>query len=191
MNGEWITPYIKAKPCRVRKKGLDRAVKDGWELESYLIYHAEDDVMWVAEPGYVWDGSSYPSKYSGILGRILSRLVGDRKKEGLLAASAHHDQMYTDRPMFMYHCKVRDLHSWKWNYAHGTMEEFLKSQPLTEIRLNIRSAAKLYKQMILDWPEEDQTIKHRKALKQYIGLILFQPWYRLIGGSHIEWEKVE
>jgi len=190
--GKWLTPELNAKPCMVRKRnrfGRYSQPKQGWELLDYLIYCDEDNIVWVASPGYVWDGSSYPSDESRF-GRFLGRLVGKRSKEALLAASAHHDQMLIKSPdMFMYKLD-NNLNNWKLAIENNSLSDFLINQPMVHLNISYRRGARLYKHMILDWPDRDESVKFRKALKQYIGLIIFQPWYSLFTGD-IVWEKVE
>lgn len=183
--GKWLTPELRAKSCLVRSRnrfGRYSRPKRGWELLDYLIYMDEDDIVWVAEPGYVWDGSSYPD--------ALNRFVGRREKEGLLAASAQHDQMVINsREMYMY-ALTNNLDEWEEAIADKTISRFIKFQPLRHLRITIPHGARLYKHMTLDWANSDETISRSKAIKQFIGLLIFQPWYSIFGGHSI-WEKYE
>lgn len=189
MKGKWITT-LKIKEVRIRKsRGWYRKIKDGFELQDYLIYW-DGEFMWVAPPGYLWDGSSYPSSKSWI-GRILRKLVGNRKKPGLLAASAQHDQMrIKSKELFMYYCHKEDVQQWQDALTQDNFDEFLKRQPMKNAYLTIRHAAALYCEMIVQWPEIEQTTSWIKAFKQYIGLLIFQPLQRLIIQQNVPWEKV-
>ena len=186
MKGEWITPSFVVEPCRI-KRGWRK--KDGWELKSHLIYHAEDGIMWVADPGYVWDGSSYPSKKS-MLGKLLSSIIGDRQKKGLLAASAHHDQMQTNHDMFMYYCDEENRDEWKSAWTDGDLDKFLPHQKMCKINLNVREAAVLYWYMMMDWPIKDETVTFAMAVRQYLGLLIFQPIFTKLGLIKGTWEKI-
>lgn len=189
---KWLTTELYAEECLVRKKnrfGRYSRPKKGWQLLDYLIYRDENDIMWVAGPGYVWDGSSYPSAKTRF-GRFLNRMVGRRTKEGLLAASAHHDQMLIrSNDMFMYKLD-NNIEEWESAIEDEMLPEFLTYQPMVHLNLSYSQAARIYKRMILDWPDGDETIKFRKALKQYIGLIIFQPFYSFFTGDGV-WERVE
>ena len=183
--GKWLTNELHVKECLVRKRnrfGRYSRPKRGWELLDYLIYKDMNDIVWVAEPGYVWDGSSYPD--------ALNILVGRREKEGLLAASAHHDQMLIrSDEMYMY-ALTNNLDEWEEAIADKTISRFIKFQPLKQLRISIPHGAILYKHMALDWANADETVSTIKAIKQFVGLIIFQPWYSFFTGNTI-WEKVE
>jgi len=85
----WLTKEILFKEVRVWKGRtfLKRpiGVRDGYQLVEPLEYQWKEDETFILQPGYVWDGPSYPG--------FLERIVGRRNKECLLAASAMHDSM--------------------------------------------------------------------------------------------------
>jgi hypothetical protein len=190
---EWLTTYIKYNQCQIRRaKGnrWTRRVKDGFELEDYIVYF-DGKIMWVAPPGYLWDGSSYPSAKTP-LGKMLREMVGNRKKYGLLAASAHHDQMrIKSKELFMYYCDKTEVEEWKQAIADDRFGEFIEDKPMKNVYLTVREAASLYWEMIVRWPNSDETVSFIKAFRQYLGLTAFQPWYRLIVPTNTAWEKVE
>jgi hypothetical protein len=188
MKGEWISLDFDAKPCKI-KRGWRK--KNGWELKSYLVYYDGSKFMWVAPPGYLWDGPSYPSDKSPF-GKILKKLVGDRKSKGLLASSAHHDQMRTNGSMLMYTCEPANVDLWREELKNSNkkIKKFLSNQPIDKVTLNIRKAAILYWCMLVQWPNENESVGFVKAFRQYLGLILFQPLYRLITPTNEPWEKI-
>ena len=196
MNKKWLTPYIKYEPCKIRRVGAKRKwfifsppTKDGFELKDNLAYW-DGDIMWVLHPGYLWDGSSYPSSKT-VLGKLLRQLVGNRMKFGLLASSAQHDQMYIrSRELKMFYCSKEELPEWELAIKESRFEDFIKDKPKKPVYLTIRTAATKYRKMILAWPESNQSIAKRKARRQYVGLLLFQPIYKLINPTNVPWERV-
>jgi hypothetical protein len=189
--GEWITPFIESQECKIRsvKPGFNRT-KQGWELTAPLIYCDNKYRLWVALPGYLWDGPSYPSSKTA-LGKLLTVMVGNRRKKGLLAASAQHDQMA--QLSHIIQTNENKLKTLKKNIENGTLDKYLSKQTYDEIEISIREAAYLYKDMLQQWPIKEETISNWKSFKQFLGLRLFQPWYRLFvtGPEKNDWVKVE
>ena len=189
--GEWITPFIESQECKIRSSNaMFPRTKQGWELTAPLIYCDKKYRLWVALPGYLWDGPSYPSSKT-VIGKFLKVLVGNRRKKGLLASSAHHDQMA--QPSHVIQTNEKKLETLKKNIEKGTMDKYLSRQKYEEIDMSIREAAYLYTDMLTQWPVKEETIGNWKSFKQFIGLRLFQPWYRLFvsGPGKNNWVKVE
>ena len=97
---------------------------------------------------------------------FLEWLVGERSAEALLAASAMHDTM--DRLPVMY-ASMGEIHF---------------------TNFNIKDGAKLYKEMITQWPENKDKPSNDQTKLQYIGLIIFQGIYALTT-SCSNWKKLE
>jgi hypothetical protein len=189
--GEWLTDNCVATEVKIRRTtGRFRPVKNGWELVNHLVYCDPNYNVWVCSPGYLWDGPSYPSNRT-LVGKALKGLIGYRKKKGLLAASAHHDQMCTDgRPSLVYKTTPEGIQTFKKALESNTIGSLLETMHTSEVYLNIPQAAELYKNMLRQWMVREETISGRQAIRQYVGLILFQPWYRLLTPTNTPWEKV-
>lgn len=139
--------------------------RKGWELTADLAYLDYKGRFWLLEPGYVWDGPSYPD--------FLEWFVGKRNKEALLAASAFHDIMGPETSVFL-----------PTERGHGIT-------PKT-VSISILEAAKLYRHMKRDWPDAEERAGVFSRIKQSIGLILFQRFFRLLnGGGDSVWRKCE
>jgi hypothetical protein len=83
---KWISSRLFYRPCKVYKDTFfGKSIKDGYILDSQLIFSYEDDIIFTLPVGYVWDGPSYPN--------WLENIVGERNAEAMLAASAMHDSM--------------------------------------------------------------------------------------------------
>lgn len=189
--GEWITTWIEADPCTIEAgTGKFYRQKKGWELKKTLVYCDKKYRLWVAKPGYIWDGPSYPSATSW-LGKILKKLVGDREKYGLLASSAHHDQM--TNPSLVILSGPRKIKNLRTAFRENRLDAYIDNRKYAQIDLPISEAAELYKEMLAQWPNDNETIGPFKRFKQYIGLLIFHPWYKLfvIGPGHSQWKKVE
>lgn len=188
MKDVWLTNSIQADPCRIRRIGRKR-IKSGWELQSFLVYRDAKGRFWVCEPGYLWDGPSYPSEKT-IIGKLLKPFIGYRKKEGLLASSAQHDQMEVKGASSVYE---GDFEEWEeaLTKSEKSFRKFLNKQKQVNVYLNIREAASIYFRMLIRWQNPDQTITIVKAFRQFLGLLVFQPWYSIFTPQNIPWEKVE
>ena len=151
----WITTTIQWQPCRVWK-GTGSRPRDGYELSSPLAYCDRYGRTWRLDPGYVWDGPSYPG--------LISWFVGKREKDALLAASAFHDLM--GAPVTL-------------EYPSGEYKE---------VKISIRTGARLYQDMIADWPDSSERPNALKRLKQRTGLLLGQRFFRLLSPGGL-WQK--
>jgi len=187
--GTWITDHIIADPCEIISLEGDRH-KNGWELQNYLVYCDKEYRLWIASPGYLWDGPSYPSVKHGFLGKMLRWLIGNRKKEGLLAASAIHDMMVS--PAQVIHIDPHELEEWQNIANREQLLNKIDSKDADLINIGIVEAARIYYKMLEQWPYDLQTITQIKRIKQLVGLIIFQPFYRLLitGPSKTIWKKV-
>ena len=193
-SGEWVPPIeYRAHACRLARPGKFFGTKkvNGWELiGSHLLYCDFKYRLWVCEPGYLWDGPSYPPANSSYLGKVLRFLVGDRKKKGLLASSAQHDQM-VEKSRIIQLSKQRLWHL-KQAVANNEIQEFIDSKKFKEIDMDVHEAAHLYKDMLDQWPRKNESITRLQSFKQFLGLLLFQPWYKVFvtGPSLNHWEKI-
>jgi len=189
--GSWITPDFKYSTCMIETEFGNRYIKKkGFELKSILIYCDHKYRLWVAEPGYLWDGPSYPSDENSVVGKVLKVLVGDRKKKGLLASSAHHDQM--GDPSHIIQLNAAKLKKLKLAILDDDLQGFLEKQKITVISMGIRDAARVYRDMLRQWPDKSETVGYLRSFRQFMGLLIFQPWYRLLftGPKGTTWRKV-
>jgi hypothetical protein len=187
--GTWITEDIYASPCTIKSEEGNR-IKSGWELETVLIYCDKNYRLWIETPGYLWDGPSYPSIRDGWVGKTLRWLIGDRKKKGLLAASAIHDMMVS--PAQVIQIEPSELKEWE-NIANlEQLYNKIESKDKDFINIGIVEAARIYYRMLEQWPHDLQTITQLKRIKQLVGLVIFQPFYRLFitGPSKTIWKKI-
>ena len=182
--GEWLTG-LHYKRVRVWRKGLfGRREKDGYELTRPLLYIDYKGRLWVFMPGYVWDGPSYPS--------FLSWLIGDPNLEALLAASALHDAMGPDTLIF--HFKPNEIETIRSITSHNSADlvrNMLHDLKGERINVSIVEGARIYSHAKRDWPNRDESIGYIKRRMQTVGLLMFQRKFRLIsGGKHEQWKKV-
>jgi len=188
--GEWLTPTIKCHHVDVYAPNRPERIKRGWELRSHLAYVDDHNRMWVCCPGYVWDGPSYPSAKT-LLGKFLRWSIGNRTKEGLLAASAIHDVANLhSRVYIVTESMIRNIKSFNDDtilkaYIHSLEEQY--------IAISIKDAAELYVNMLANWPVIEETIGSIRRWKQYIGLRIFQPIYNALklGPGEVGWHKVK
>ena len=84
---EWITKKLNYRRCKIYKDTLfGKTIKNGYILDSPLIYKYKDNIYFILDTNYVWDGPSYP--------KFIQWIVGKKSTEALLASSAMHDSMY-------------------------------------------------------------------------------------------------
>lgn len=188
-SGAWVAYSFDPEPCRIRSENGKRR-KKGWELHGYLVYCDSEHRLWIVQEGYLWDGPSYPSAESSFMGKALKWLVGNRKKRGLLAASAIHDIMVS--PTQVIPIDEDELNEWK-NIANlEQLNQKIETKSFTIINIGIVEAARIYYRMLKQWPNDTQTIASFQQVKQLIGLILFQPLYRLFitGPTKTIWKKI-
>ena len=188
--GKWLIETFDASTCFVANAARMTNKKDGWELNTFLVYVDYAYRAWILEPGYVWDGPSYPSDKT-IVGKLLKKLIGDRQKKGLLAASAVHDVLKPDSYAFqlnelMLPILVKAIET-------DTLSEWLRIRERRIFDVSIPNAAILYRAMLNQWPLRGETIGRLQSFRQFIGLLIFQPWYRVFraGPSSAGWIKVE
>jgi hypothetical protein len=89
-------------------------------------------------------------------------VVGRRNSNAALAASAFHDV----------HSKIPARYSDKNEMHH--------------IFFNIRDGAELYQRMLDAWPDDRERLKPWQAKIQRVGLVIFQPIYKLLN-SETDW----
>lgn len=99
--------------------------------------------------------------------QFLEFFVGRKNKDALLAASAMHDALTV---------KIK-------------IKKFGRIHPLY-VRRSIRESALIYRHMIRDWPDDDERISKLKKIKQYFGLLVFQPIYSIFTSRKL-WKKAE
>jgi len=188
--GEWLVDTIKCHHAKVFSAGKPNAVRNGWELRNTIVFLDYRYRLWVCEPGYVWDGPSYPSTDS-ILGKILKYTIGNRKKEGLLAASAMHDSMLPES--FVYQTTLMAVNDVREAIEANMITEYLAEMTKVSIKMGIPEAAMIYADMINHWPDRKETIGRYRSSKQFFGLLLFHPLCRAIArGTHGgAWEKAD
>ena len=188
-SGAWVSYHFSAEHCPIESLDGSRK-KQGWKLRGYLIYCDHKYRLWIAEEGYLWDGPSYPSVDSGPMGRLLKWLVGDRKKRGLLASSAIHDKMVS--PATIIQTNKDDMLDWQGIANIDQLKSRMNAHEPELINISIPEAARIYYHMLKQWPNDDETITILKQIKQYIGLLIFQPLYRLFitGPSKTIWKEI-
>jgi predicted MPP superfamily phosphohydrolase len=160
----WISSEIHYERVKIKKKtrfGYRR--KLGYRLTKPLRYKYKEGVFIILNIGYLWDGPSYM--------KWLEWLVGKKSSDGALAASAMHD--IHDKLPVQYVVKNVD-----------------GSRSIRYLKLSIKDGAKFYNKLLDEWPDEDKTVKDWQSNIQEIGLIIFQPFYRLINES-TDWELDE
>lgn len=174
----WLTD-LHARKTKVYQLFPDgaRDIRPGLALEAPLAYLDEYNQLWVLQPGYTWDGASYPEK--GIVGGFLQWFVGDRNMEAIQAASAFHDKMGPRIRVYKVTEEHRKILKQVFSTAHQwqMIREVLEEAESKVLHLSIWKSARIYTAMIRAWAGE--TLGSWRLRRQRIGLVIFQPWYRL------------
>jgi len=196
MRDIWLTPTLHYERAKVRR---GEKVREGFVLRRVSAFLDRDNLLWVDWPGTAWDGPSYPSpedrrRFRRWFGKFLRWWVGYRQLEALLAASCKHDRMAENTLVYVVSEEQRKVLQSVFSVAHdeALIRQVLAEARKTYIHMSIGQAATAYVRMLAAWPVEEQTVGKIRRFRQWLGLRIFQPWYRLFNGSNNKnWQKVE
>ncbi|MEM0966615.1 MAG: hypothetical protein AAGJ81_10750 [Verrucomicrobiota bacterium] len=188
----WLTD-LHCSPAKVHwvlPDGTVRGrVKNGHVLDAPSAFIDRHNRLWVDWPGAASDGASYPSPqaegwWTRQIGKLLKKVVGDRLLEGVIAAAFKHDRMGRKTLVYWIEEEHRELLVTVFDPRHGqnVMREVISEAKKVYLNLSIVEAARIYAHMLAAWPV-DETVSKIQTLRQKLGLIIFQPWYRLILGT--------
>ena len=161
----WLSSEIYYKRVKIYKNTLfGKKVKIGYQLTKPLRYKYKEDIFFILNTDYVWDGPSYPN--------IIQFLVGKKTLQGVLAASALHDTY--QRIPTRYVSKDPNSNSKKLRYT----------------KMSIPKSAQFYKHLLDNWPNKEQTTSNLQSTIKMYFLKLLHPFYNLIF-TNDNWKLLE